>query len=135
MIDTNKILDELIAAAKKERDNPALERLRAVAKALHNLESDKTRIVHDSVTLMQTIQEQQHRVRKLAQFVFMALDASSMGGDLDGDRIQERGLELGVLERVAFDPAIHHDQSGACDPGDEFYVLSDWMQELYDAQD
>lgn len=46
------------------------------------------------------------------------------GCGLDGGAVQDKAVELGLLIKVPYDPAVHGDIA-ACDPGEQIFVFSD----------
>ena len=62
--------------------------------------------------------------RRLALFAMSMLEISWTGSDADGATIQEEAQRLGLVEETTFDPAIHHDQSGASEAGDTYFVIA-----------
>lgn len=45
---------------------------------------------------------------------------------LDGADIESKAEKLGIVVRVAYDPAVHGD-SDAAEPGDDWFVFADWL--------
>ncbi len=63
----------------------------------------------------------------LLDFVNEAIDAAFNGCGLDGAWIQERCIDLGLLEEVDYDPEAHNVDCEALEPGFPIYVRPDWM--------
>lgn len=60
-------------------------------------------------------------LKRLAEFVGLAFDASFDGCDLDGGTIQDFGVRCGLLVNVEFDPEKHDDGGIGLEPGDDFF--------------
>lgn len=67
---------------------------------------------------------------KLAKFGKLCLDYFKRCPDFHGDEISTDIIPLaeqcGLIEKVEFDPEIHNDTSGCCEPGDDFWI---WKEE------
>lgn len=62
---------------------------------------------------------------KLAQFAKWAVTTAFEGGDVSGFDIQDKAVELGILNRTQYDPDKHGENDVDADPGDERFVYSD----------
>jgi hypothetical protein len=54
----------------------------------------------------------------LKDFAATVIGYTFVGSDVDGAQIQEAAMKHGLLREVVFDPEIHSDPEGACEPGD-----------------
>ena len=70
--------------------------------------------------------------RRLALFAASMLEISWTGSDADGATIQEEAQRLGLVEETTFDPAIHHDPSGASEPGDTYLAITADVRAILD---
>lgn len=50
-------------------------------------------------------------------------------GDIDGAELQDMLVKHGLYQIEPFDPAKHNDESGAAEPGDDFYVPTNIARE------
>jgi hypothetical protein len=61
----------------------------------------------------------------LVKFARWAISEGSwQGNDLDGGSVQDMAEKLGLLTKTKYDPAIHSDSEGVCEPGDDWFVFS-----------
>lgn len=67
---------------------------------------------------------------RLAKFARRCFEDVWEGGDIDGATLQDRGVEYGLLVRVAFNPDFHSDPNGDAQAGDEWYVYAPELQVL-----
>jgi hypothetical protein len=71
--------------------------------------------------------------RGCAKFVKWALlEGSWSGADLDGGCIQDTAEELGLIQKVPYDPDKHGDSEFEAEPGDDWFVLTDAVAALSD---
>jgi hypothetical protein len=64
-------------------------------------------------------------LRKWAALGMAVMEGWPEGGDLDGFQLQEMAEKAGVLYPVpgGFDPAVHTDQYGGAEPGDDWFMI------------
>lgn len=60
----------------------------------------------------------------LAEFANECLNASWGGWDLNGGDVQDTAERLGIIETVAFNPAVHYDRHGLTEPGGKWFVFT-----------
>ena len=62
------------------------------------------------------------------KFIRWAIQEGPWNGcSLDGCDIQDKAIELGLLKKVKYDPAIHGPNDVDADPGDDWFVFSDLL--------
>ena len=90
------------------------ERLRAGAERV-----DAAMGLYPDATAMR---EAADEIERLRAFVRWALtEGSWRGADLDGGAIQDKAIELNLVAKVKYDPAIHGEDDIA-EEGDDWYV-------------
>ncbi len=65
----------------------------------------------------------------LAEFAELCFQSAWEGNDVDGGDIQEWGVQLGLLVETKYDPKKHGPSEYDLEPGDTYYVFSDWFKE------
>jgi tRNA splicing ligase len=66
--------------------------------------------------------EAANEIERLRAFVRWALtEGSWRGADLDGGAIQDKAIELNLVTKVKYDPAVHGEDDFA-EAGDDWYV-------------
>ena len=83
-------------------------------------------LVEQNKDLCIVIKSLRAQVAALVAFARQVIEASFEGADFDGAYAQEEALRLGLIKEVpgGFDPEVHDDPSGVCEPGDRFYRLA-----------
>jgi len=76
------------------------------------------------------------QAKAAAEFVAWAMmEGPWSGGSIDGDVLQDKAEELGLIEKTQYDPEKHGPNDCDAEPGDDWYVLSRWVtQALYGAE-
>ncbi len=72
----------------------------------------------------ETVRELVEALRPHVAFVDELIGYWDFGGDVDGADMQDMLAKHGLLRVEPFDPAIHQDNSGAAEPGDDIYLPS-----------
>lgn len=70
--------------------------------------------------------------RRLALFAASMLEISWTGSDPICADIQEEAQRLGLVVETKYDPAVHHDPSGASEPGDTYFEIAADVRGLLD---
>lgn len=66
---------------------------------------------------------------KLRAFTRWAIEEGSFAGcDLDGGSIQDKAVELGILVRTKYDPAVHG-ESDSAERGDDWFVFASALEQ------
>lgn len=69
-------------------------------------------------------------IDRLRAFAREIIRGAWEGSDADGGDVQELAAKLGLIEKVPFDPKIHHGEDAEwCKPGDDWYVFSEILRE------
>lgn len=68
------------------------------------------------------------QVTALAEFAKRCIaEGSWRGCDFDG-AAQDWAVELGLLTKTTYDPAVHGENDVDAEPGDPWYVFSEWFE-------
>lgn len=64
---------------------------------------------------------------KYAELGRWCADEWAFANDIDGDALQDKALELGLVVPVSYDPD-KHDVEFDCEPGEEIYIFTEGAQ-------
>ncbi len=68
------------------------------------------------------------QVAALAEFFNRCTESAWDGCGIDGSDVQEWGMELRLLTKTQYDPEKHGPNSYDVEPGEDWYIFSDWLK-------
>lgn len=68
------------------------------------------------------------QVAALAEFFNRCTESAWDGCNIDGSDVQEWGVDLGLLTKTQYDPEKHGPNSYDVEPGEDWYIFSDWLK-------